>query len=136
MPFATARAATSEDSRTIARVSAVVDAEARLEQLDRLMPTSRRPPADVLAEIRRDGDAYESALDRFAADGKPERALRIAVRLSWHWLTSGRLAEGQKRLLELLDGDGAAVPTDLRAQTFERAGTFAFERGATDEAQS
>ena len=116
-------------------MSATVDADARLEHLERLLPTPRRPPDDVLAEIRRDADVYERALDHFAADGEVERALRIAVRIAWYWLTSGRFAEGQKRLLDLLDADGAVAP-DLRAQALERAGTFAFEQGANDEARS
>ena len=117
------------------RVASAVDADARLEQLERLVPTAGRPLPDVLAAINRDGDAYEAALDQFAADGQTEKALRIAVRLAWHWLTNGRLAEGQRRLLSLLEADGN-LPAELRAEALEKAATFAFEQGAADEARA
>ena len=99
------------------------------------MPTTERPPEHALAELRSDADRYERLLDEFEVRGETERALRVAVRLAWHWLTSGRLAEGQKRIADLLGADGS-IPPGLRAEALERAGTFAFEQGATEDAQS
>jgi tetratricopeptide (TPR) repeat protein len=116
-------------------VTSAVDADARLEQLERLLPTAGRPSPDVLAEIKRDADAYEAAFERFAAEGETAKALWIAVRLAWYWLVNGRLAEGQKRLLSLLEADGDVRP-NLRAQALEKAATFAFEQGAADEART
>jgi len=117
-------------------VSTVVDAEARLAELERLVPTPGRALAhDVISEIGREAAAYEAALDRFAAEGETEKALRVGVRLAWYWLANGRFAEGQKRLLALIDAEGDA-PALLRAQALERAGTFAFEQGATDQAEA
>ena len=117
-------------------MSTVVDAEARLAELERLVPTPGRALAhDVISEIGREAAAYEAALDRFAAEGETEKALRVGVRLAWYWLANGRFAEGQKRLLALIDAEGDATAL-LRAQALERAGTFAFEQGATDQAEA
>jgi tetratricopeptide (TPR) repeat protein len=113
-----------------------VDTEERLARIERLVP---RPDLPVLPEttavISREAESYLSALDRLAAEGRVEDALRIAVRLAPYWLAHGLFAEGRTRLQGLLDSDDEISPV-LRAQALERLATLAFEQGEEDRARA
>jgi tetratricopeptide (TPR) repeat protein len=117
-------------------VSTVVDADERLARIERLAPRPGLPiMSEVVAEIARDADSYVAALDRFAADGRAEEGLRLAVRLAPYWNAYGLFAEGRARLVSLLEA-AAQIPLALRAQALERIGTLTFEQGANEEARS
>lgn len=117
-------------------MSTAVDADERLAQIERLTPRPGLPiMSEVVAEIAREAESYVAALDRFAADGRAEEGLRLAVRLAPYWNAHGLFAEGRARLLALLDA-AAEIPPLLRAQALERIGTMAFEQGANEEARS
>jgi tetratricopeptide (TPR) repeat protein len=117
-------------------VSTVVDADERLAQIERLVPRPGLPTmSEVVTELARDAESYVAALDRFAAGGRAEDGLRLAVRLSPYWNAYGHFAEGRARLLALLEAAAQVSPT-LRAQALERIGTLTFEQGANEEARS
>jgi tetratricopeptide (TPR) repeat protein len=117
-------------------VSIVVDADERLTRIERLTPRPGLPiMSEVVIEIARDAESYVAALDRFAAEGRPEEGLRLAVRLAPYWYAHGLFAEGRGRLVRLLEAAERISPT-LRAQALERIGTMAFEQGANEEAHS
>jgi tetratricopeptide (TPR) repeat protein len=117
-------------------VSTVVDPDERLARIERLAPRPGLPiMSEVVAEIAREAESYLAALDRFAADGRAEDALRLAVRLAPYWNAHGLFAEGRARLLALLETAAEISPT-LRAQALERIGTLTFEQGANEEARS
>jgi tetratricopeptide (TPR) repeat protein len=117
-------------------VSIVVDADERLAHIERLAPRPGLPiMSEVVAEIARGADSYLAALDRFAAEGRAEEGLRLAVRFASYWNAQGLFAEGRARLLTLLVA-GAGIQPLLRAQALERIGTMAFEQGENEDARS
>jgi hypothetical protein len=91
--------------------------------------------SEVVAEIAREAAGYIAALDRFAADGRAEDGLPLAVRFAPYWIAHGLFAEGRARLLALLEA-AAEISPILRAQALERVGTMAFEQGANEDARS
>lgn len=116
-------------------MSTVVNADERLARIERLAPHPGLPVmSEVVVEMAGEAESYVAALDRFAADGRAEEGLRLAVRLAPYWNAHGLFAEGRKRLLALLEA--AEVSPTLRAQALERIGTMAFEQGANEEARS
>lgn len=117
-------------------MSTIVDADERLARIERLAPRPGLPiMSEVVAEIAGEAESYVAALDRFAADGRAEQGLRLAVRLAPYWNAQGLFAEGRTRLQALLEAAVHISPT-LRAQALERIGTMAFEQGANEEARS
>lgn len=117
-------------------MSTVADADERLARIERLAPRPGLPiMSEVVAEIAREAESYVAALDRFAADGRAEDGLRLAVRLAPYWNAHGLFAEGRARLLALLEAAAQISPT-LHAQALERIGTLTFEQGSNEDARS
>jgi tetratricopeptide (TPR) repeat protein len=70
-----------------------------------------------------------AALERLAARGEIQDALRLAAVLGRFWLLRGHLQEGRRRLATVLALPGAEAPTLARARVLEAAGALALYQG-------
>jgi len=84
-------------------------------------------PEEWLERLDRDDDNLRAALDRLAASGETERALRLAGALARFWKWRGHLAEAGRRLESALRADER--PTAARAKALTEAGFTALEGG-------
>jgi tetratricopeptide (TPR) repeat protein len=101
------------------------DSPAGLASLDTV--TWQRRLGEQSAEL---GDAF----DWFLTHRRPTDALRIAVSLSDHWMHSGDLTEGTRRLERCLAATG--VEPRVRGRAHCQAGMLAFWEGRDEQARS
>jgi predicted ATPase len=88
-------------------------------------------PAEWLDRLERDRDNLRVALDRLAASGESQLAMRLAGAAWEFWCLRGHLAEGWRRLENLLRTDER--PTPARAKALTGAAHLA-EQGGADAA--
>lgn len=65
----------------------------------------------------------------------PDDGLRLAVRMSKHWLLTGQMAEGRVWLEELLAGTDGSIDPAVRAAALREAGTMAHALGDAEVAE-
>ena len=80
-----------------------------------------------LARLGREHDNLRAALDRFEASGQTRLALRLAGAVSRFWYMKGHVAEGRRRLENLLAADER--PTAARAKALNGAARLALRAG-------
>ena len=90
-------------------------------------PNLRGSPRGWLDRLERELNNLRAALDRFEALGESERALRLGAALWRFWYLRGHLAEGRRRLEQVLRNDGR--PTAARAKALNGAAVMAVNNG-------
>ncbi|HET7582734.1 MAG TPA: tetratricopeptide repeat protein [Candidatus Limnocylindria bacterium] len=78
-------------------------------------------------------DNYRVALDHLVAGGDPQRAIQLAGALETLWANANAIAEGRRRLDQVLALDSA--PTAARARALDGAAELAHFSGETGAAQ-
>ena len=90
-------------------------------------------PTGSLDRLERDHENLRVAIDRLAASGETQLALRLAGALWEFWCLRGHALEGWRRLEDLLDRDGR--PTPARAKGLTGAVHLSQTGGMDAEAQ-
>ncbi|HLG08226.1 MAG TPA: adenylate/guanylate cyclase domain-containing protein [Gaiellaceae bacterium] len=89
--------------------------------------------AEWAARLELDHDDLRAALD-WRAESDPDRALELAGALGWFWLTHGHLAEGRRRLADVLTRSTAVGPA--RARSLTASGALTARCGDPDEGRT
>jgi predicted ATPase len=91
-------------------------------------PNLRGSPKEWLDRLEAEHDNFRAALDHLEASGQTQRALQLAGALYRLWYLRGYLAEGRRRLEDLIRADER--PTAARARALNGAAVMAADPAA------
>jgi len=89
--------------------------------------------AEWSARLEIDHDDFRAALDWLTVNA-PDRALELAGALGWFWLSHGHLAEGRRRLADVLTRSTATGPA--RARSLTASGALTARCGDADQGRT